>query len=367
MTATSASDTSTSSPSDSGSALSDVSARHRFDEDALARYLADKAGISGPVSVRQYQGGQSNPTFLLETGTGRLVLRKKPPGNLLPSAHQIEREYRVIAALHGSSVPVPRPVLLCEDPEVIGTAFFVMEHVEGRVITDTSLPDATPEDRATIFDGMNEALAALHLVDWQAAGLGDFGKPERYVARQIERWTKQYRSSRAENPDPAMEELIPWLAANLPEEEPARIAHGDFRLGNLIIARDGGSGRPRVAAVLDWELSTLGDPLGDVAYCCLPWHLPAGIPGASGLAGLDLPRLGIPSEAEFVARYAERTGRDGIPGWNFYLAFSLFRLAAILFGVEARARQGNASSANALEVAGRATHLSRLAQDIIQR
>jgi len=346
----------------SAPALIDVLPAHRFDEERLGAYLAGRVpGLEGGrIAVRQFQGGQSNPTFRLDTGAGQFVLRKKPPGPLLPSAHQVEREYRAISALHGSGVPVPRPILLCEDPDVIGTAFYVMEFVDGRVFERPELPDLDPAERAAIYDAMNETLAALHRVDWAAAGLEGFGKPENYLARQIDRWSRQYRASIVGEADPVMEELITWLGANIPAESRTTIAHGDFRLGNLLFAQ----GEPRVAAVLDWELSTLGDPLGDLAYCCLPYHLPAGLAGVKGLVGADLKTLGVPSEEEFVAAYCRRTGRQGIAGWTFYLTFALFRLAAIVQGVYARAVQGNASSANALEVGKRATLLARTAHGL---
>ena len=336
--------------------LIDVLPHHRFDEDRLAAYLAPRIPGLGRPKIRQFQGGQSNPTFLLESAAGRFVLRKKPPGALLPSAHQVEREFRVISALHGSAAPVPRPILLCEDPEVIGAAFYVMEHVEGRLFDHPALPELEASERRPIFAAMSATLAALHGVDWKAAGLADYGKPENYLGRQLDRWTRQYRAS-VKEADPIMEELIVWLAANKPQGGDVAIAHGDYRLGNLIFA----PAAPRVAAILDWELSTLGDPLGDLAYCCLPYYLPSDMPGLRGLQGMDLAALGIPREEEFVEDYCRRAGRSGIPDWTFYLAFSLFRLTAILQGVYARALQGNAADANALAVGERAAHLARAA------
>lgn len=321
--------------------LVEVLAEHRFDEAALVRYLAAHLPGIGDMRVRQFQGGQSNPTFLLETALGRLVLRKKPPGVLLPSAHQVEREYRIIAALRGSAVPVPEALHLCEDAAIIGTPFFVMRHVEGRIFPQPDLAAAPRAERRALVLSAAETLAALHRVDWRAAGLEGFGRPESYLARQIDRWSRQYRASDAG--DAAMDALIGWLEANIPAESRVAIAHGDYRLGNLIFAPDA----PRVAAVLDWELSTLGDPLGDLAYCCLCYHLPHDVPGVKGLAGLDLATEGLPDEAEFVAHYGRHAGLAAIEGWTFYRAFALFRLAAILFGVNARARQGNAANANA--------------------
>ncbi len=339
--------------------LIDVLPHHSFDEARLAAYLSARIPGLGRPKIRQFQGGQSNPTFLLESEAGRFVLRKKPPGVLLPSAHQVEREFRVISALYGTAAPVPRPVLLCEDSEVIGAAFYVMELVEGRLFEHPALPELEASERRPVFDAMNATLAALHGVDWKAVGLADYGKPENYLGRQLDRWTKQYRSS-ATQADPFVDELIGWLAANKPAGGDVAIAHGDYRLGNLIFAPDA----PRVAAILDWELSTLGDPLGDLAYCCLPYHMPSDMPGLRGLKGLDVAALGIPSEEEFVADYCRRTGRPGIPQWTFYLAFSLFRLTAILQGVYARALAGNAANANALEVGERATQLARTAHTL---
>jgi aminoglycoside phosphotransferase (APT) family kinase protein len=321
---------------------------HRFDEGALAAHLAERLpGFSGPLRVLQFEGGQSNPTFLLEAGGARYVMRKKPPGKLLPSAHLIEREYRVMAALGATGVPVPQTLLLCEDPSVVGTAFYVMGYVEGRVVTDPRLPGVSPADRAATYDSMAETLARLHAVDWRspAVGLLDFGKPERYVERQVARWARQYEASRTEAID-AMDWLASWLPAHIPENDEATIAHGDFRLGNVVLHPT----EPRVLAVLDWELSTIGHPLADLAYACVAYHLPAGVPSLSGLAGIPLATLGIPSEDEYVAAYTRRTGRDPGASFGFFLAFSLFRLAAIAQGVKARSLQGNASSASARDV-----------------
>jgi len=338
--------------------LIEVLAGHRFDEAGLARYLAARLPGIGGIRVRQFQGGQSNPTYLLETALGRLVLRKKPPGVLLPSAHQIEREYRIIAALRGSAVPVPEALHLCEDTAIIGTPFFVMRHVEGRIFPQPDLAGASKQERRALFLSAAETLAALHGVDWQAAGLATFGKPENYLARQIDRWTRQYRASDAG--DAAMDALIRWLEANIPPQSRVAIAHGDYRIGNLIFAPK----TPRVAAVLDWELSTLGDPLGDLAYCCLCYHLPHDVPGVKGVAGLDLAAEGLPDEAEFVAHYRRHAGLAAIEGWTFYRAFALFRLAAILFGVNARALQGNAANANALTAGRNAGLLAQIAFEL---
>jgi len=329
--------------SDAQARLSAVHAPHQFDEAALARHLrAHGAGFDGPLRVQQFHGGQSNPTYLLEVGGRRFVLRKKPPGALLPSAHQIEREYRVQCALQGTVVPVPRQILLCEDPGVIGTAFYVMAFVEGRIferVDDIGSPQNTQQMYATLV----QTLAALHAVDWRAAGLSDFGRGEGYLARQLDRWTRQYQASVIGTPDPMLGPLAAWLHERLPRESATAITHGDFRLGNLVFEPDG----PGIAAVLDWELSTLGDPLADLAYLCIPYHLPPGIPGVTGLGGLDIARLGVPDEASLLAAYCRHTGRDDLPHWAFYQVFVLFRLAAIVQGVYARAVQGNASSGNA--------------------
>jgi aminoglycoside phosphotransferase (APT) family kinase protein len=341
----------------------EVLAAHRFDEGALADYLRPKLeGIAQGLTVRQFQGGQSNPTFLLEAGGQRYVLRKKPPGKLLPSAHQVEREYKVLAALKDTDVPVPPVHLLCEDASVIGTAFYVMDYVPGRLYSQPTLAEAPRQERAAIYEAMADTLARLHRVDWQAVGLADFGRPSGYVARQIKRWSGQYEASRT-GEMPAMEKLMAWLPEHIPAEDETAIAHGDFRPGNLLLHPE----RPEVVAVLDWELATLGHPLADLAYCCMPYHLPAGVAGVKGLVGLDLAAEGLPPESRFLAAYRERVGRQRIEHWNFFLAFSLFRLAAILQGVYHRALQGNASNADALEVGQRAGILAeagwRLAQD----
>lgn len=316
---------------------------HRFDEAALEKYLRSRlTGFTGPLAIRQFEGGQSNPTFHLSAGSGEYVLRKRPPGKLLPSAHAIDREYRIMAALEDSGVPVPHAHLYCEDEAIIGTAFYIMDYIPGRILTDPLLPGMEPGERAAIYDAMNDALARLHGFDWQAAGLADYGKPENYLARQLARWTKQYEASRTEDL-PAMDSLRDWLAANLPPEDPTQIAHGDFRIGNLMFHPD----EPRVLAILDWELSTLGAPLCDLAFNCMTYHLPAGHPISAGFVGADLAALGIPGEAAYLDAYCRRTGRDGIPDWTYYMAFSLYRTAAIQQGVYARALRGNASSSYA--------------------
>ena len=335
---------------------------HRFDEARLAAYLAGRLpGVSAPMTLRQFEGGQSNPTFLIESATGRYVLRKKPPGALLPSAHLVEREYRVMRALKDSDVPVPAMHLLCEDDSLIGTSFYVMDHIEGRVFRDPSLRGIPPADRAAIYDAMNDTLARLHAVDWRAAGLADFGKPENYVGRQTDRWTRQYRASQTQE-IAAMDRLIDWLPAHMPADEEVSIAHGDFRLENLIFH----PAEPRILAVLDWELSTLGHPLSDLAYNCMTYHFPAEGLSFPGLGGLDLATLGIPAESDYVDAYCRRTGRDGIPEWQFFLAFSLFRMAAILQGVYARSLQGNAASEKAAKMGKMPALLAGIAWKIAQ-
>ncbi len=314
-------------------------AAHRLDETRLAAYLADALpGFEGPLVVRQFQGGQSNPTYHLQTPGAEYVLRKKPPGTLLPSAHAVDREYRVQQALAGSAVPVAPMRLLCADPDVIGTMFYVMDHVSGRVFSNRALPGITPQDRAAMYDDMNRVLAALHGVDWAAAGLTGYGRPEAYVARQIDRWSRQYVAS-ATDSVPEMDRLMAWLPAHAPIMDETATVHGDYRLGNLIFH----PAEPRVVAVLDWELSTLGHPLADLAYNCIPWRLPV---ATEGLADITVP--GLPNEAEYVAAYCRRTGRAGVPELDFFVVFSLFRWAAIAAGVYRRALDGNAADAGAL-------------------
>jgi aminoglycoside phosphotransferase (APT) family kinase protein len=323
--------------------LTPVREAHRFDEAALAAYLRGRLpGCEGRIEVMQFEGGQSNPTFRLVAGGRAYVLRKKPPGKLLPSAHQVEREYRVMTALQGSEVPVPRTHLLCEDASVIGTPFYVMDHVEGRVLTDARMPNLSRDERAALYADFVRVLAALHTLDPAAVGLADFGRPGNYYARQIARWSRQYIASQTED-IPAMKALMEWLPAHLPESDETRIVHGDYRIGNCIVHPK----EPRVVAVLDWELSTLGHPLGDLAYFCQGYHGEA-VPGET-LVGVDLAAQGIPSEAEVLARYCALTGRDAISHWSFYLVFVMFRSAAIVQGVYKRGLDGNAASERARE------------------
>lgn len=340
--------------------LGPVTDAHRFDEAGLARYLADRGldGVASGITVRQFQGGQSNPTFRLDTADGNAayVLRKKPPGDLLPSAHMVEREYRVMAALAATDVPVPVMRLLCEDPAVIGTAFYVMDFLDGRIPDEPSLDVGySPEERAAIWDSANGALAKLHTVDPEAVGLGDFGRPANYCGRQIARWTKQFEASKTD-PMPDMDRLTEWLNDHPGVPDEVSIVHGDFRLPNLMLHPT----EPRVIAILDWELATLGHPLADVAYTCMPYRMSYEEKALKGMVGLDLDALGIPSEAEYLDRYRLRTGRDALPDMRYFHALSFFRLAAICQGVYFRGLQGNASSDNALEVGAKAPRLAEI-------
>ncbi|TCP08177.1 phosphotransferase [Caldimonas thermodepolymerans] len=321
-----------------------------FDVGRLEQYLhAHVEGYAGPLQVQRFPDGQSNPTYLLATPTQRYVLRKKPHGQLLPSAHAVEREYRVIRALHGRGVPVARPYCLCEDDAVVGTPFYVMEYVHGRVLWDPTLPGMQPAERTALYDEINRVVAALHAIDPASVGLADYGRPGNYFERQIARWTRQYRASETE-PIPAMDALIEWLPQHIPAVEENAIVHGDLRLDNLIFHPT----EPRILAVLDWELSTLGHPLADFAYHMLTWRLSAD--EFRGMRGADLAALGIPDERTYLDLYCRRTGRAPVPAheWDFYLAYSMFRLAAILQGILKRAYDGNASSAHALETGRRA-------------
>ena len=324
------------------SGTKDVAATLRIDVASLERYLAPNvAGFGGPLTVRQFKGGQSNPTYLLETPQRRYVLRRKPPGKLLPSAHAVDREYRVIHALHAQGFPVAEPLVYCADDSVAGTPFYVMDFVDGRVFWEPQMPGIDPAERAAVYDSMNATVAMLHGFDPAKVGLGDFGKGENYVARQVERWSKQYRASETERID-AMERLIDWLPKHIPAGGPVRLVHGDYRLDNLIVAR----GKPKVIAVLDWELSTLGDPLADFSYHLMTWHMPhsESAAGTATLAGHDLKSLGIPTMNDYVDTYVARTGLDPRPHLPVYLAYNFFRIAAILQGIIGRVRDGTATS-----------------------
>ena len=335
----------------------------KLDTDSLARYLEQHiAGFSGPLVAEKFPGGQSNPTFKLTAGGQSYVLRRKPPGELLKSAHAVDREFRVISALQDTDVPVPRTYLLCEDESVIGSMFYIMEYMEGRILWDPALPEAADNDeRAAIYDAMNKTMAALHCVNVEAVGLADYGRPGNYFERQVDRWSKQYRASETQHIE-AMETLMTWLAANMPEDDGAvSLVHGDYRLDNMMFH----STEPRVIALLDWELSTLGHPLADLANQCMAWRLPRE-GSVMGLAGVDRAALGIPTDEQYIARYCERTGRDGIQNWNFYLVFSLFRLAAILQGIVKRAQIGTASSTEADARGEMVVPLAEMAIELIE-
>jgi aminoglycoside phosphotransferase (APT) family kinase protein len=336
------------------SGTKEVIERHRFDVAALERYLSGAIdGFRGPITVDQFKGGQSNPTYRLTTPGGRYVLRRKPPGKLLPSAHAVDREYRAISALNKVDFPVPHAYLLCEDETVVGTPFYVMSYVEGRVFWEPLLPGIDPAERFRIYDSANETLARLHTTDYQAIGLGEFGRPGNYFARQISRWSKQYVASETDK-IPEMDKLMEWLPAHIPAGDEVSIVHGDYRLDNMIFR----STEPRVAAVLDWELCTLGHPLGDFTYQLMQWRLPAEL--FNGMADADLKGLGIPTEDEYVAAYCRRTGRDGIPDMDFYVSYNMFRLACILQGIMGRVRDGTAASEHAEQQAAQVRPLAEL-------
>jgi aminoglycoside phosphotransferase (APT) family kinase protein len=324
------------------SGTKDVASALALDAARLENYLAAQVkGFAGPLSVKQFKGGQSNPTYLLQTPTRAYVLRRKPPGKLLPSAHAVDREYHVISALYAQDFPVAEPLLYCDDASVAGTAFYVMSFVDGRVFWEPQMPASNPAERAAVYDAMNETIARLHSFEPARIGLADFGKGENYVARQVERWSKQYRASETQHIE-EMERLIEWLPRHIPPAGPVRLVHGDYRLDNLIVARDA----PRVIAVLDWELSTLGDPLADFSYHLMTWHMPQSesAAGTASLVGHDLCALGIPSMADYVDDYVLRTGLDPRSALPAYLAYNFFRIAAILQGIIGRVRDGTATS-----------------------
>ncbi|HWH21977.1 MAG TPA: phosphotransferase family protein [Allosphingosinicella sp.] len=335
----------------------EVREAHRFDQAKLEDWLGQHvAGFAGPLKVEQFKGGQSNPTYKLATPARNYVLRRKPPGRLLPGAHAVEREFEVISALRRQRFPVADPIALCMDEEVIGTPFYLMAMVEGRIFWDPSFPSIEPGERARYFEAMNDTMARLHLIDPAEAGLGAFGKPGNYFERQIARWSKQYAADTEAGRVEAMDRLVEWLPDNIPAGgDEARIIHGDFRCDNMIFHPE----RPEVIAVLDWELSTLGHPLADFSYHLMMYRMPAET--FSGLGGRDLGALKIPSEQEYVAAYCRRTGRSGIPDLDFYMAFNLFRLAAILHGIKGRLARGNAASAHAAKMVEGLEPLAELA------
>ncbi len=359
------------SPSDNFSGTKPVAEQHAFDVGALQAYLERHLdGFRGPLTVEQFKGGQSNPTFKLVTPGSTYVMRCKPGpvAKLLPSAHAIEREFTVMRALRGNGVPVPVMHLLCEDEAVIGRAFYVMEFVQGRVLWDQTLPGMNPAERGAIYDEMNRVIAALHSVDVAAAGLAGYGKPGNYFERQIGRWSKQYLAS-VTQPIAEMDRLIEWLPTHIPasarDDGLTAIVHGDYRLDNVIFHPS----QPRILAVLDWELSTLGHPLADFSYHCMAWHIPPG--SFRGIGGVDLASLGIPSEQDYIRRYCARTGlatpEQLAPDWNFYLAYNMFRIAAILQGIAKRVEAGTASSAQARASGAGARPMAELAWSFAQK
>lgn len=324
-----------------------VGDKDRLDLDALGAWMtANVPGFTGPLTYAKFAGGQSNPTYRLNTPDRAYVLRRKPFGPILPSAHAVDREYRVIAGLHPTGFPVPRPYGLCEDPGVIGAAFYVMEMVEGRTIWDGAMPGAKPAERTAHYEAMVDTLAALHTTDYAAAGLGDYGKPGNYFERQVGRWTKQYRAAETERME-SVERLIEWLPRTLPEQTRTSIVHGDYRIDNMIFA----PAEPKVIAVLDWELSTLGDPLADFSYLLMSWVTEP--EGRSGVLGMTGPETGIPTIEQVVERYCTATGRDGVPDLNWYFAYNLFRLTGIVQGIKKRIIDGTASSAQAEKTVAR--------------
>jgi aminoglycoside phosphotransferase (APT) family kinase protein len=339
-------------------------AAHRFDEAALFAYLQSHLPeFAGPYRLRQFQGGQSNPTFLIETAGPAYVLRKKPPGHLLPSAHQIDREYRIQKALAESDVPVARMLHYATDAGIIGTEFYVMEYLNGRIVSDSTMPEFTQAERRQVQAGVFQAIGALHAVDVAALGLSDYGRPANYIARQIRRWRQQYDSIATEKL-PAMISLMDWLEQNMPTSDESTIVHGDFRLGNLMLH----PAEPRVLAVLDWELSTLGHPLADLAYCCSVFHMPViPVSSHSGYAGLDLAALGLMDESECLEIYCRHSGRSHVPDWQFHLGFAMFRSAAIAEGVYVRALAGNAADASGIKLHEMTRLTSQLGWDIVNR
>jgi aminoglycoside phosphotransferase (APT) family kinase protein len=317
----------------------------QFDATALERYLAERLdGFSGPLRIERFKGGQSNPTYFVNAKSGRYVLRRKPPGKLLPSAHAIEREYRVTQALQIAGFPVAPPLILCEDASVIGTAFYLMEYVEGRIFWEPHAPGLSASERRHLYSSLNETISTLHMIDYVKLGLEDFGKPKGYVARQVKRWSEQYRASQTQTIE-EMDRLIAWLPRVAPEQPVPALIHGDFRLDNCIIH----AAEPRVVAVLDWELSTIGDPIADFAYQLMQWHMPADAQGGGvgSLAGHLEDAPGLPSFEEYVAEYCERRGLQGLPDLGIYLAYNFFRLAAIFQGIAGRVRDGTATNPHA--------------------
>jgi len=336
-----------------------VTHAHVFDEERLTRFMENHVrGFEGPIKVDQFKGGQSNPTYRITSPSGQYVLRRKPPGKLLKSAHAVDREYRVISALKAQDFPVARPYVLCTDETVIGTMFYIMECVNGRIIWNPHIPDAKPDERTAIFDELNATIARLHSIAPQTAGLGDFGKPDGYVARQISRWSEQYRASTISEVQ-EMNQLMDWLPGACPERSGVAIVHGDFRLDNTVLHPT----EPRILAVLDWELSTLGDPIADFTYHMMQWHMPPSKTGAGvgSLVGHDLAALGIPKAETYIARYCERTGRSDISNFDFYFAYNFFRMAAIFQGIAGRVRDGTAANPNAAAMESQVAPMAQVA------
>lgn len=332
----------------------DVADSHKFDEKKLEAYVeAHVEGFEGPLEVRQFKGGQSNPTYQLVTPKKKYVMRRKPPGKLLPSAHAVDREYKVITALGKIGFPVPRTYCMCEDESVVGTIFYVMDMVEGRILWDPCLPDIAKEGRRPIFEAKIATLAQLHNADYEAIGLGDFGKPGNYFERQISRWTKQYQLSETQDID-TMNKLIEWLPKNIPHDDANSIVHGDYRLDNMVLHPT----EPKVAAVLDWELSTLGHPLGDFTYHLMQWYMPADGASTQTLNGANFEALNIPTAEEYTRLYCQHTRRDGIENMDYYISYNMFRLAGILQGIVGRVRDGTASNAHAAAMADRVKPLA---------
>jgi len=332
-----------------------------FDAAILADWMHAKGFLDRTsLAVKPLTGGQSNPTFLLTSGAQQFVLRKKPPGVLLPSAHAVDREYRVMQALQGSAVPVPKLYAYSDDLNIVGTPFYLMEFLNGRVIVDQSLPGLSPAERTAIYQDMNRVISALHKVDINAVGLETFGRAGNYFGRQIARWSRQYQEARSEDIS-ALEALIEWLPANIPEGDQTTIVHGDYRLDNLVLHPT----EPRAIGLLDWELATLGHPLADFAYHCMSWHIPASL--WRGIGGLDLNALGIPSEADYIKQYGAATGFEGIEHWDFYIAYNLFRIAAILQGIARRAQDGTAAANDAIETGSKARPLAEIGWKYAQR
>ncbi len=344
------------------SETTEIRKEHMFEISSLEKYMHDYIeGFSGNLTVRQFTHGQSNPTFILNDAKQKYILRKKPPGKLLPSAHAVDREYRIISALQNTNIPLPKTYALCEDDTVIGTAFYIMEFVEGRIFRDAIVTDAaSTSERTAIFESMIETLAHLHQADWRALGLEDYGKPGNYMARQVNRLTKQYMASKTSDIE-SMNALLEWMPDNIPDDDTTTIAHGDFRLENLIIHPT----KPKVVAVLDWELSTLGHPLADLAFNCMVYHLSSTENEKFGFTNHDIDAMGIPSEQDYLKAYCKHTGRNEVLEWDFYIAFSMFRLAAIVQGVYKRGLDGIASSRDTKKYGAMVQILSDIAWDIV--